>query len=159
MLKQTLSVIHRLEDTALVFVFTSALMLALAQILLRNVFDIGFLWLESLLKIQVLWLALQGAMIGTRQGRHIRIDLLTRILPEQAAALVGRLVALFSAVICTMCASASRELVLFERMDGLTAFADVPIWVCQLILPIGFGVMALRFLINAVLPIKDGASG
>ena len=58
-------------------------MLALAQILLRNVFDIGFLWLESLLKIQVLWLALQGAMIGTRQGRHIRIDLLTRILPSR----------------------------------------------------------------------------
>ena len=53
MLKQTVSVIHRLEDAALVFVFTSALMLALAQILLRNVFDIGFLWLESLLKIQV----------------------------------------------------------------------------------------------------------
>ena len=93
MLKQTLSVIHRIEDAALVFVFTSALMLALAQILL-NVFDIGFLWLESL-KIQVLWLALQGAMIGTRQGRHIRIDLLTRILPEQPAALVGRLVAVF----------------------------------------------------------------
>ena len=115
MLKQTLSVIHRLEDAALVFVFTSALMLALAQILLRNIFDIGFLWLESLLKIQVMWLALQGAMIGTRQGRHIRIDLLTRILPEQAAALAGRLVALFSAVICAMCASASRELVLFER--------------------------------------------
>ena len=159
MLKQTLSAIHRFEDAALVFVFTSALTLALAQILLRNVFDIGFLWLESLLKIQVLWLALQGAMIGTRQRRHIRIDLLTRILPEQAAALAGRLVALFSAVICAMCASASQELVLFERMDGLTAFADVPILVCQLILPIGFGVMALRFLIDAILPIKDGASG
>jgi len=33
----------------------------------------------------------------------------------------------------------------YEYEDGTIAFADVPVWLCQSIMPIGFGVMALRF--------------
>ena len=38
------------------------------------------------------------------------------------------------------------RLVVTEYQGGAIAFADVPAWVCELILPLGFGVMGLRYL-------------
>ena len=44
----------------------SILVMALIQIVLRNVFDSGLLWAESFLRILVLWIAILGAMVATR---------------------------------------------------------------------------------------------
>jgi len=38
----------------------------------------------------------------------------------------------------------------YERMDGMTTFLNLPAWWFECILPIGFTVMALRFLRDAV---------
>ena len=68
------------EDGVLMLIFASTLGFAVMQILLRNFFDIGLIWLESYLRMQVLWLAMLGAMVATREGEHIRIDLLARFI-------------------------------------------------------------------------------
>jgi TRAP-type C4-dicarboxylate transport system permease small subunit len=158
-IRKTLQVLHRFEDAALIAMFSAALGLALLQIVLRNGFDMGFLWLESLLKIQVLWLALQGAMIGAREAKHIRIDLLMRWLPTAIADALARALSLFSCLICGLGAYAGSELVEFERVDGLMAFGSVPIWLCQLILPLAFGVMAIRFGIQVMFPVSEVRHG
>ena len=54
------------------------IVLAGTQILLRNLFDSGFVWIDPLLRVMVLWLGLLGATVATRQDKHIRIDLLSR---------------------------------------------------------------------------------
>lgn len=158
-LQKARGALHSLEDGALIAMFSAALGLALLQIVLRNAFDMGFLWLESLLKIQVLWLALQGAMIGARQAKHIRIDLLMRWLPTNVANHITRVLSLFSASMCGLAAYAGSELVAFEKLDGLIAFGSVPIWVCQLILPGAFAVMSVRFAIQVIFPIAEVTRG
>ena len=35
--------------------------------------------------------------------------------------------------------------VLMERADGMTAFAQVPAWVCESIIPIAFGIISIRY--------------
>ena len=158
-IRKTLQVLHWVEDAALIAMFSAALGLALLQIVLRNGFDMGFLWLESLLKIQVLWLALQGAMIGAREMKHIRIDLLMRWLPAGIAGALTRVLSLFSALVCGLGAYAGSELVAFERMDGLMAFGSLPIWLCQLILPLAFAVMSIRFAIQVIFPVRELSHG
>ena len=138
------------ENWVLSLAFVSTLSLAILQIVLRNFFDMGFLWLESFLRIQVLWLAMLGAMVASREGQHIKIDLLTRFVSGRMAQLSKVMVSLFAAVVCGFAADASVSLVQFEMEDNLMAFGDVPIWVCQLILPVGFSVMGLRFLAESV---------
>ncbi|MGB2394803.1 MAG: TRAP transporter small permease [Pseudomonadales bacterium] len=138
------------ENWVLSLAFVSTLSLAILQIVLRNFFDMGFLWLESFLRIQVLWLAMLGAMVASREGQHIKIDLLTRFVSGRMAQLSKVMVSLFAAVVCWLAAEASVTLVQFEMEDNLMAFGDVPIWVCQLILPVGFSVMGLRFLAESV---------
>ncbi|MGB1189679.1 MAG: TRAP transporter small permease, partial [Pseudomonadales bacterium] len=89
-------------------------------------------------------------MVASREGQHIKIDLLTRFVSGRMAQLSKVMVSLFAAVVCWLAAEASVTLVQFEMEDNLMAFGDVPIWVCQLILPVGFSVMGLRFLAESV---------
>ena len=45
-----------------------------------------------------------------------------------------------------------------ERIAGTIAFASVPTWVCELILPVAFGVIGLRYLLLAVTHVREAAS-
>ena len=71
--------LHRAEDALLVLLLSAMIALASTQILLRNLFDSGFVWIDPLLRVLVLWLGLIGATVATRNNRHIRIDLLSKL--------------------------------------------------------------------------------
>ena len=145
------------EDGVLMLIFASTLGLAVMQILLRNFFDIGLIWLESYLRMQVLWLAMLGAMVATREGEHVRIDLLARFIQGKLIRYFDGAVAVFSVLVCGAATYACITLVQFEMEDNMMAFGPVPIWMCQLILPFGFGVMTLRFAEKARRVIFKGA--
>jgi TRAP-type C4-dicarboxylate transport system permease small subunit len=143
--------VMRLEDLLLTLLLSGMILLATAQILSRNLFSFGFIWGEPLLRVLVLWLALLGAMAATRDGNHIRIDLLSRFLPAGANLLVRRITDLFAALVCALVAWHAGRFVYAEWQDGLEWISGVPSWSVELIIPIGFGVMALRFLLHAML--------
>ena len=42
------------------------------------------------------------------------------------------------------------RLVLDDAAAGSTVFASVPVWVCEMVLPLAFGVIALRYLLFAI---------
>jgi TRAP-type C4-dicarboxylate transport system permease small subunit len=142
--------LHRLEDSLLVFSLLAMLLIALGQIVLRNGFDSGVLWAESFSRILVLWVAMLGAMVATRENNHISIDAVSRYLPSRWQNYLATLTSVVSSVICALVAWYSFEFVRFEYVDNTLAFAKVPNWICQSILPIGFGVMSLRFLVQMV---------
>jgi len=143
-----IKILHRVEDLALVSALISMLVLAVVQILLRNFLDSGFLWAESFLRILVLWVAILGAMVATRQGNHISIDVVSRYLPYRMALVTTFATSLVAAIICAAMAWYSLEFVKFEYEDGAIAFSSVPSWLCEAILPLGFAVMSLRFVVR-----------
>ena len=143
--------VARLEDILLTLLLTGMILLAAAQILSRNLFSFGFVWGEPLLRVLVLWLALLGAMAATRDGNHIRIDVLSRFLPPGANLWVRRITDLFGALVCALVAWHAGRFVHADWQDGLNWISGVPSWTVELIIPIGFGVMALRFLLHALL--------
>ena len=147
-IKRLSCLVKSLEDSALVLAFFLMLLLTLMQIVLRNFFDVGLTWAESLLKIMVLWVALLGAMIATREGQHIKIDLFDRFLRESRFSFLSKVVSFFAAYVCGLAAYSCCELVYYEYMDGTKAFSEVPVWLCQIIMPIAFSVMGFRFLRN-----------
>src|SRR5690606_33547420 len=58
-----------LEDALIVLLLGALVVLASAQILLRNVFSMGLAWSDGLVRMLVLWLALLGALAASRDGR------------------------------------------------------------------------------------------
>lgn len=150
-LNMLLMVIHRLEDSILVGLLLTMIGLAVSQIVLRNVFDTGITWADSLLRILVLWIALIGALVATRQQQHINIDVISKFLPATTKRLVAASVALFSAGVCSMLAYYCFDFVRMEYEAPVMAFANIPTWWCESIMPIGFALMAIRFSCQSLL--------
>ncbi len=140
-----------LEDGLLASTLGLMILLAALQILLRNAWATGISWGDPVLRVLVLWVTLLGAMAATRDHNHIRIDLLSRYLPARASRWSRRISDLFAAGVCALLAWHSGRFVFFEWQDGSILFAHVPAWVCELIMPLGFAIMALRFLLSSAL--------
>ena len=70
--------LRRIEDALLVVLLTSMIGVAVAQIFLRNFFDSGLYWGDAAVRVMVLWVAMVGAMLASRNDEHIRIDIAER---------------------------------------------------------------------------------
>lgn len=148
------SILLRIEDTILVSLLMLMIGMTVVQIFLRNLFDSGIVWSDVLVRTLVLWVGLVGAMVASRQGNHITIDILDRYLPARTKSLVNFLVELFTASICTIAAYYSLLFVKMEFIDGGRAFAQIPSWLCESIIPLAFTVIALRYFMLSFVNLK-----
>jgi len=139
--------LQKMEDSILVGLLLVMIGLAVAQIGLRNFFSSGIVWGDSLVRVLVLWTGLLGAMAASRADNHIRIDVIFRYLPPGAKQAATLVIQAFTAMICLVMAWHSARFVHMEMADGMTAFAGVPAWVCELIIPLAFLVMGIRYLL------------
>lgn len=152
--------LHQVEDLVLALALGILVLLAAAQIGLRLAFDAGFLWLEPLLRTLVMWVALLGAMAAAREGRHISLDAIQRLLPPTAVRVVRFIAFWAAAVASAVLAWHALRMVRDEYDIGTTAFASVPAWLTQAILPLALTVIALRLAITAFQPPpQPGESG
>jgi TRAP-type C4-dicarboxylate transport system permease small subunit len=133
------------EDAVLVIILGSMILLAAAQIVMRNFFDFGFIWSDEALRMMVLWIALAGAVAASRNDRHINVAVLDRFLPARVKSLVKILVNGFTAAICGLVAWHSVKFVLTSREFGDLLMGGIPAWIPQLILPVGFGLICYRY--------------
>ena len=140
------------ETFLLLFFLLMAILLACAQILLRNFFDSGIFWADSALRVLVLWIGMIGAMYASRKNKHIRIDILSHYLPQKIRNNIWRITEILTAIVCGIAAYFSIEFIKYEYEDGLIAFANVPVWLCETIIPVAFIVMALRYFVYAFMP-------
>ncbi|HBA64878.1 MAG TPA: TRAP transporter small permease [Methylococcaceae bacterium] len=150
MLQRLFKGLRRLEDGILALVLTLMILLAIGQVLLRNIWGAGLDWADPLLRILVLWIALLGAMAATRDNNHISIDVLSKFLPPFLKIPALLIAHWFTAIICALLAWQGARLTLMDYQDATMAFASVPTWICQLIIPFGFGIMSLRFVLHGL---------
>jgi TRAP-type C4-dicarboxylate transport system permease small subunit len=143
--------LHRAEDALLVILLSSMIVLAGTQIFLRNFFDSGFVWIDPLLRILVLWLGLIGATVASRHNRHIRIDLLSRYFERNSHRLIQSVVGQVSAWTCLVIAWYGLDWIKLDYADGTTSFAGLPAWVVEVIVPLAFALIGLRYFLRSIL--------
>jgi TRAP-type C4-dicarboxylate transport system permease small subunit len=142
----------RLEDGLLAALLLALVLLASAQVLQRWLLADGWSGAEPASRLLVLWIAVLGALAATREGRHVAIDALPRLLPARPRRVLWTLGQAFAALFCAAVAVYSAELVMLEREAPVLLFAGLSSWVAMLVLPLAFGLMALRFALSALLP-------
>jgi TRAP-type C4-dicarboxylate transport system permease small subunit len=135
------------ETLLLAIILGCMTLLAFGQILLRNFFDIGLPWGDELLRLMVLWLALAGALAASRSDKHINVAILDRFLPQGLHRFVKFLNHLFTLLICVAVAWFSLQFVLTSKEFGDVLLGNVPAWWLQVALPLGFALMAWRYLL------------
>lgn len=139
--------LHRVEDAVLVFLLSAMIVLASTQILMRNLFDSGFVWIDPLLRVLVLWLGLIGATVATRDNKHIRIDLLNKLFEPNTHRLIQAVVGQVSAWTCLVIGWYGMGWIRLDFEDGMTAFAGIPAWMLEIIVPLSFTLIGLRYFI------------
>jgi len=72
--------LDRIENGLIAVLVLAMVLLAGAQILLRNLFDSGIEWADPLLRALVLWTAMLGALAAARDDKHIGLDLVTHFV-------------------------------------------------------------------------------
>ena len=147
------------EDALLVLILAAMVILAAIQIILRNFFDGAILWAGPMLRVGVLWVGMIGAMVATRSDNQISIDAVSRFLPKLWKARVRVVTDLFTAIVAAVVAWSAFRLVLDDRAAGVTAVAFVPLWVCEAILPVAFGVIAIRYFLFAIRHLRVSVVG
>ena len=141
---------HRtLEFIEILFAKLSLLLLlglTLAQIVSRNLFDIGIPAADHLTRYLLLYITFVGAAIATAHDRHIRVDVIAHCLASAWQRRLEYPLRLISAAICLFFAHAAYQF----WIDEWEYAAPHEVWfvLLNLILPIGFALLALHFLIG-----------
>ncbi|MCW8852100.1 MAG: TRAP transporter small permease [Gammaproteobacteria bacterium] len=144
--------INKIEDGLLVIILTSMIILAVYQIIARNLFSEGIVWIDPLLRTLVLWVGLSGAVVATRTDNHIRIDVFTKYLPKYFQPYIQRIVYLFTLSICLLVAWHAGRFIYSEYEYGTIAFSGVPSWLAGLIIPVSFSLIAIRYALLLISP-------
>jgi C4-dicarboxylate transporter DctQ subunit len=139
-----------LERAAVLVSFVGLLLLGFLQIILRNVFAGSLFGADEILRHLVLWIGFFGASLATREKRHLRIDLLSRVLPPRYEPWLDGAGNLLSMVGCAMLAQAAWTFVSEEWRAQTTLTVGVAAWVAQSVIPLGFCLMACRFALHVV---------
>jgi len=139
-----------LESVLLVCMLTAMMLVAVGQIVMREVFGSGFGWADELVRLMVLWLALVGSIAACRENRHIRIDALSHVLPDIVVKLIRVLVDVFAAAVCAIIAVQSWRYLQVEIEYEVTVLVDTPAWIAHSIMPAAFALMAYRFIVAAL---------
>lgn len=148
--RRWIEVLARLEQAVLVSLVLIMVGLAFVQILLRIAFSSGILWGDVALRQLVLWVGLFGAMVATRESRHINIDILPRLLTGKRKILLTIVIDSFSAFICLLLTLASFKFVSDEFLFKTKTFLQIPGWIVAVIFPLAFSIITLHFGLNGL---------
>lgn len=137
-----------LENSLIVIILSVMVLMSFLQVLLRLLFSAGFLWGDIFLRHLVLWVGFLGASLATREGKHIKIDILFRVIPDRFKTPMMVFVNLVSAGICFLLTKAAIVFVLLDYSDKSILFGNIPAWIFEAIIPGGFALIGIRFLLK-----------
>ncbi|MEF2552672.1 TRAP transporter small permease subunit [Aurantimonas sp. A2-1-M11] len=81
-MKRLLNSLDSFEDWTMVCGVAVATILVVTQVVLRYVFNMSIYWAEEAVRYIVVWMAMVGASMGVRKGKHVSIDLLSILAPS-----------------------------------------------------------------------------
>ena len=138
------------ENVLLVTLLGGMMLVAVGQVIAREIFETGFFWGGELVRLMVLWLAMVGSIAACRENRHIRIDAISHLLSDRAVGIVRMLVDTFAAVVCGIIAwNAWRYLQLEIEFED-TVLIDTPAWIAHVVVPVAFALLSYQFMVSVL---------
>ncbi len=137
------------EDLLAGAFLVAGLSVVLISVFMRYVLNNPPGWADEFARIFVAWGAMFGFSVALREGRHITVDLLFSVLPPAGKRALDLLASLIGVFFASFIAAAGYHYVAFLKMLGLKSiYTELPEWLLQLILPLGFGLFAFQFALN-----------
>jgi C4-dicarboxylate transporter, DctQ subunit len=144
-------ILNKIEGAALISLLLVMLVMAFVQVVLRNFFTGGIVWGDIVLRHLVLWIGFLGAALATSGERHLNIDVLTRYFSVKIKGAVAAISDIFAAAVCYLLMKSAITFVEFEIENGTKIYSDIPSWFAEIIIPVGYGLLMIHFLIRAAI--------
>jgi len=110
-------------------------------------------WAGPMARLLVLWVTFLGASLVTREKKHIKIDLMSYLLPDKILPIRELAISTACVFVTGLMAKASFSYLASEIKFGDILFLGLPAWIGQLILPAGFCLLIFHFLVRALVQI------
>lgn len=153
------TILTGLETVLLFAAFGIMITVMFGQGVLSGILDFEWPWAGKLALNMMVLATGAGASVAVRDGRHVAIDALVRLLPPRIRAALSAAVAAFCVFAC-LCfmdsALAYVNLYLTDlqhmvlRVGIFGARANVPLWTTRLALPLTLGLLAARFTLVSI---------
>jgi tripartite ATP-independent transporter DctM subunit len=125
------------------------MLLPLLEIAGRKIFHGGLQGAAAFQQHLVLIIGLLGGMFAARDRRLLSLSTLTNFLQGRWQTFARVFSSAFATGITVFLCVAAWQLVQSEKGGGKTLGYGIPLWVVQMIMPVGFGVIALRLVWHA----------
>ncbi len=133
------------ENAFLVIALVAMLLLPVAEIVLRKFFHTDISGASAIVQHLTLIVGMLGGAIAAREGRLLALSPVQTLLKGRAKEAARIFSGVVATVICFFLFYASYDYVVKAmRPLGKILVYGVPVWVVQLVLPLGFGLIALR---------------
>lgn len=154
--------IEKFASSILVASILAILFCSSLSIILRW-FQINLSWIDPFVRHLVLLGTFVGGVIATGRGNHIGIDLISKFLEvkgyEHAKTIVNRVILLSSGLVLIWLIKAGTDFTRVEMEFSKVEFWGIKSGFLVLMIPIGLGLISLRFLTLFILSFekKEGA--
>lgn len=159
-------VVNRIEEGLISFFFATMVLITFVQVVLRYVFNEGFVWALELTTYCFAWMVLIGISWGVKINTHLGVDAFVKLFPGK----LQRLLVLFGCLCCIAYAAIllvgawdyiykifrigipTEDLyvprALVELFTGAEDYEEWPIprWIPYAALPIGMALLLFRFI-------------
>ena len=142
--------ISRVEQVFVTILLAMMILLPFFQSVLRSLVNTGISLGDSLVRSLVVWVGFIGAAIATKEDKHINIDVVSRWLTGPQSNYIRLVSHFLSVVICGLLTLAAIKFLRVEAQMGSSAFFKLPVWVPEIIIPVTFGLMTLRFAVRCL---------
>jgi TRAP-type C4-dicarboxylate transport system permease small subunit len=144
-MRKLVKILEWTENALLVALLGAMVIFASSQILLRNLFDFGLVWIDPVLRAMLLWVGMFGASIASRNNEHIKIDLFSGYLDARSNLAIQACVNLFTCLVCLLVAWHGLRWILLEYSEATIDIARIPTWQVGAIIPLTFTLISLRY--------------
>lgn len=142
--------LEKISGWILVSLLGIMIVMAFSQVILRNFFDSSIEWGDIFLRHLVLWVGYFGAVIATGEGRHLRIEFVSKLVPQKTRKIFFIITSIFAGIICYFLMQAAISFVQLEMESETTLILDLQSWYFIIIIPIGYAMLTFRFIVRAL---------
>ena len=142
-----MKILDRLEELIVTVMLALMTLLTFLQVVMRYVFNAGYTWALELTTVFFAVMIFVGISYGVRVGAHIGVDALVKLMPSGPRRATSIFVVLLCLLYAGLVIAGSWVYVSKMKMVGVELEdLPIPIWVVRSILPLGYALLAFRFI-------------
>ncbi|MDR1979313.1 MAG: TRAP transporter small permease [Synergistaceae bacterium] len=121
------------------------------EVICRYVLSSPTLWVQESAVYLYTWAMLTGSAYTLQKGKHVRIDLVVDLISPRTRSFVECLTSLAAGTFCILMTYQAYEMIASSLKYSKTSPTplEVPLWVTQIPLLLGFALLSLQFFLIA----------